>query len=353
MRKSSWMLYGANGYTGNLILREAIKRGMKPVLAGRNREALEKLGSTWNLEFRVFDLTDPKVICENITGMKAVLHSAGPFSATSRPMVNACVNEGVHYLDITGEIDVFESILCRDKEAKKHGVVLMPGVGFDVVPSDCLAVELASRMPEANELEIAFQGSTKVSPGTLKTMLEHFPSGSKVRRNGKIKTIRSGSLSKLIPFPNRSSWSAAIPWGDVSTAFHSTGIPNITVYGPMSRPISKVAATLAPLVARPTVKRLLQDLIVKRVKGPSDEDLRHGRVSFWACVRDEGGREISGVLEVPDGYLLTSQAALAALEKVLDGEIGPGAWTPAKALGPRFVTTLPNTKMTIHSPLVV
>src|SRR4051812_12796166 len=183
----AWMIYGANGYTGELAAREAVRKGHAPILGGRNAEAVGRLAGELGLPSRVFSLDDPQGTAAELYGVQAVLHCAGPFVHTSAPMADACLATGAHYLDITGEIAVFESILVRGEEAKKAGVALLPGVGFDVVPSDCLAARLAAALPDATELILAFASDRgEASRGTLKTMIESMPDAGSVRRDGEI-----------------------------------------------------------------------------------------------------------------------------------------------------------------------
>ena len=107
---SQFLIYGANGFTGRLIVQEALERGFKPIIAGRNRKEIEKIASETGLEARVFDLSDLPSIARNIVNVDVVLHAAGPFTLTMPNMVKACLQTQTHYCDITGEIDVFEKI---------------------------------------------------------------------------------------------------------------------------------------------------------------------------------------------------------------------------------------------------
>ena len=167
----NWMIYGANGYTGRLCAIEAVRRGLRPVLGGRNADALAMLGKQLRLETRVFSLDDPRVVADNLGGIAVMLHCAGPFSATSVPMLSACEHAHCHYLDITGEIDVFEYVHHRDAHWKRANIAAIPGVGFDVVPSDCLAAMLKRELPDATHLRLAFRSKGKMSPGTAKTVV--------------------------------------------------------------------------------------------------------------------------------------------------------------------------------------
>ena len=170
MSEQTLLIYGANGYTGELVAEEAVRRGLRPLLAGRNAEEIEALAARLELDSRIFGLDDPAALARGLEGVAAVLHCAGPFIWTSKPMIAACLAAQAHYLDITGEIGVFESVQRRADQARDAGVALIPGVGFDVVPTDCLAARLAAALPNATHLTLAFTsegGST--SPGTMKT----------------------------------------------------------------------------------------------------------------------------------------------------------------------------------------
>jgi short subunit dehydrogenase-like uncharacterized protein len=344
------MIYGANGYTGELAAREAVRKGHAPILGGRNAEAVGRLARELGLSSRVFSLDDPQGTAAELYGVQAVLHCAGPFVYTSAPMISACLATGAHYLDITGEIAAFESILgdkSRGEEARKAGVALLPGVGFDVVPSDCLAARLAAALPDATELALAFDnaGGT-VSRGTLKTMIESLPGAGAIRRDGEIVLVPAAFEVREIDFGPRvgKRWAMTIPWGDVSTAYHSTGIPNIRVYSgtpPSQIRRMKRLAPLLPLASWGPVKRLALRWVDKRVTGPSEQVRETARIHLWGEARNPAGRTVTTTLETPEGYRFTAASAVASVERVLQGTVPPGAWTPSRAFGSDFVTRIP------------
>ena len=177
-----FLIYGATGYTGKLTARTAKDKGLKPILAGRNEAKLKAVAEPLGFQYRAFDLSERAKLDAALGEVDVVLHIAGPFSATSKPMADACLRTGTHYLDITGEIDVFEALAARDAEAKAAGVMLLPGVGFDVVPSDCLAAHLKRRLPDAVDLKIYIGGLNALSHGTAKSMVEVVAKGVRVRR---------------------------------------------------------------------------------------------------------------------------------------------------------------------------
>ena len=152
------------------------------------------------MDYRVFSLDDPAALGAGLDGVAAVLNCAGPFSRTARPMAEACLRRGVHYLDVTGEIAVFEELASRDAEAQAAGVMLLPGVGFDVVPSDCLAAHLKRRLPSATKLALGFQAVSRLSRGTAMTMVENLPPGGMIRRGGVLTRVPAGWQTRAIDF---------------------------------------------------------------------------------------------------------------------------------------------------------
>jgi short subunit dehydrogenase-like uncharacterized protein len=343
----SWMIYGANGYTGELAAREAVRKGLSPILAGRNAEAVGRLARELGLQSRAFSLGDLQGTAAELYGVKAVLHCAGPFLHTSAPMVAACLATGAHYLDITGEIPVFERVLAQGEAARRAGIALLPGVGFDVVPSDCLATRLARALPGATELVLAFYTEKgEISRGTMKTMIESLPHAGAIRRDGKIVPVPVAWDSREIDFGGRAGkrWAMTIPWGDVSTAYHSTGIPNIRVYSgtpPSQIRRMKRMAPLLPLAGWGPIKRLALSWVDRKVTGPSEEIRETARVYLWGEAKDAAGRAVTSTVETPEGYRFTAVSAVESVVRVLAGRVQPGAWTPSKAFGADFVTELP------------
>ena len=344
------MIYGANGYTGQIVAELAAARGARPVLAGRREEVVRALADRLGLPHRVFDLGGD--VAAEIEGVSLVLHCAGPFSRTSKPMVDACLARGIHYLDITGEIGVFEACHARSDEARRAGAIVMPGVGFDVVPSDCLAASLAARLPGATRLQLAFTGLGEVSAGPAKTMLEGLPGGGAVRKDGRITRVPTAWKTMTVPFHDHERSAVTIPWGDVSTAYHSTGIPNIETYLAMPKKTirgMKVASAFRGLLKLGPVQRMAARMIEKRVKGPDAEARATAKSELWGRVADESGGEVQGTLTTPESYRLTAISALASIDRVLAGGIEPGAHTPSTAFGADFVASLEGCTLRVPS----
>lgn len=336
---ANFLIYGANGYTGELITRYAVERGLKPIIAGRNEKAIKALAEQHGLEYRVFALDDTEKLDAALNEVATVLHCAGPFSLTSRQMGEACLRTKTHYTDITGEIAVFEACAAADQKAKDATIMVMPGVGFDVVPSDCLAMHLKQRLPSATHLTLAFYGMGRISHGTQSTMVMNVGKGGAVRRDGKIMPVPAAWRTRDIDFGNGVvKKGVTIPWGDVATAFHSTGIPNIEVYtvAPASAlKAMKLSRYLGWLMATGPVQKYLQSKIPPG--GPSDAERAKGKTLLWGEATDEAGNRVEARLQCPEGYTTTALSALNITEKILAGNYTPGFQTPAKAYGPDLI----------------
>ena len=333
-----WMLYGPTGYTGRLVLEECARRGLRPVLGGRNAAALAALaGAHGGLAHRALPLDDPRRLVEGLAGLRLVLHCAGPFSRTSAPMRAACIEAGVHYLDITGEIDVFEAARADDEKARAAGVLLCPGVGFDVVPTDCLAASLARALPGATRLHLGFSGVDHMSAGTLATSMEAVRRGaSRVRRGGHIVDVPFGQDSRMADFGRGPEKGFVIPWGDVSTAGCSTGIGDIAVHIPWQSPGARAIRALLPfraLMASPAAVGITQWLLRRLAPGPGARRREQETCRLWAEVSDAAGHTRTAVLHTPNGYTLTVLTALMAVEHVLGEPVEPGFRTPSQVLG--------------------
>lgn len=341
MGRDNWLLYGAYGYTGELIAREAVRQGHRPILAGRRSAPLEALAQELALPHRSFHLDNPETLDASLSGVSAVLHCAGPFAHTARPMIEACLHAGCHYLDITGELGVFEGVFRRDQRAREAGIVLLPGTGLDVVPTDCVAAYLHEQLSDATHLELALTSDRgTASRGTLTTMIEGIPHLGAERVDGKVVQRPPAFDAREIEFSFAKRWAMAIPWGDLATAYRTTGIPNIRVYmGASPSRIKRVRRLqpLLPVLASRTAKSLLKWWIRQGAVGPPEQIRESARSYFWGQVRNRDGETRTALLEGPEGYKLTAMTSIKCLRRVLEGEAKPGAQTPAGAFGHRFV----------------
>lgn len=339
--KEGFLIYGCYGYTGKLISELAARSGMTPVLAGRDEARVSALGKSLNLKYVVFDLDDEQKVVEQIKDFKVVLHCAGPFIYTAKVMANACIKAKTHYLDITGEYQVFEAMFKLSDAASAAGVMLMSGVGFDVVPTDCLALYLKEKVPNADNLELSlYMKGGKLSHGTAITVAENLGDACVIRRDGKLVKVLNGKLIREIKIDGDIRRGVAISWGDVSTAYRTTGIPNITVYNILPQKVidsMKVGNYLGFLLRTRLVKKILISRIKKRPAGP-DEALRQNSSSVvWGEVKSKVGGVYRAILKLPEGYTLTALTAIKIVENILEKEPPSGTKTPAQVFGADFI----------------
>ena len=337
---TAFLLYGANGYVGEAAARLAVQQGLRPILAGRDAAKIAPLAQELGLEHRAFALEETAALDRALRGVPLVLHLAGPYKFTAAPMVDACLRAGAHYLDITGEIPVFEAIAARDAEAKARKVMLLPAVGFDVVPTDCLAAHLKRRLPSATHLTLAFQsvGRSGLPPGTQRTMIELLPFGDRVRKDGRLVVPERGVKTRMLDFGQGPVEGMRFTWGDVFTAYYSTGIPDIEVYTvlpPAMRKQMGLMKKLRPLFHFAPLRALLKRGVRP---GPSAEARAKTVTHVWGEVADERGNVAVSRLHGPEaGLVWTTRAALAVVRRVLAGNASPGFQTPARAYGPDLV----------------
>lgn len=351
MNDNSFLLYGANGYTGELIACYSKKYQLRPVLAGRKESALVPLSAKLNLPYKVIDLNDTPALYTALKEVKVVVNAAGPFKFTAMEMVDVCLKTGTHYLDINGDIAMFEMVKRCDEAAKEAGIMIMPGVGFDVVPTDCLALLLKKLLPDAVSLKLAFATlGGGLSHGTATTMATKLGEGGAFRKNGKIVQVPLGQKGMWIDFGLKKLFVMSIPWGDVSTAYFTTGIPDIETYTGMKPAIYRLLK-FQPLynwlLRTSLIRNFVQQKINNRPAGPTDE-MREKAISLvWGQAINEKGKTVAARLSGPEGYTLTTITTLLITQKVLRGNFKTGYQTPANVYGEDLVLEVPGVKREI------
>jgi len=331
------LIYGANGYTGQLICEEAARKGLHPILAGRKAESIAPLAGKYGWPYRIFALDDTWLIAENLKDIEVVLHAAGPFRFTAQTMLEACLQTGTHYLDITGEMEVFALAAGLHQKALEKNIMLMPGTGFDVVPTDCMALTLKEKMPDATHLELAFVTlGGQISHGTAMSMSEKLGEGGAARINGKIKREPIGRHFKKLSIDSKEFFAMSIPWGDVFTAFYTTGIGNIRTYTgskPSVFNLLKLQWLFNPVIRTQWFKKWLQTKINAKPAGPSPQKRAKAKSYIWGEVTNAAGACENAWFACPEGYTLTAQTSVDIAEKVLAGNWKSGYQTPAGCYG--------------------
>lgn len=345
-----FLIYGSYGYTGQLIVDLATQSGLKPLLAGRDESRLKAQASKYGLEYRAFDLADTAALDSALNEVEAVLHCAGPFVLTFHQMAEACLRTKRHYVDISGEIEGFEALARMDEQAKAAGIMLLPGAGFDVVPTDCLAAHLKSHLPSATHLRLFIRSvGAGVSRGTAKSGVENMHRQGRIRRDGKIVTVPPAWKIVSADFGRGPVRTVSIGWGDVSTAYHSTGIPNVETY--MAFPRAMINFLIAsrwvgPLLYSRPARNILKGLMNLLPTGPSEGQREHGLAIMLGEVRDDQGRVARSRLQTREGYSFTAHSTVQVMKRILSSDLKTGFQTPSLAYGADFVLQFPNTILT-------
>jgi short subunit dehydrogenase-like uncharacterized protein len=308
----TWMLYGAAGYTGALIAQHAIDRGHQPVLAGRNAPSLSALANKLDLPYRVLSLDDPTALGAAFVDVDLVLNAAGPFLHTATPLAAACLDAGVHYLDISNELQVFRALYDLNPHAEQSGVAIIPGIGFGVVATNCLARHVSDLVGGATQLDVATRAATaEAGPGVAATRQESLPFGGWVRRGGALESLPLGSGITTVTLPNGPCTVMPLPTGDLEAAFHATGAPNITAYAAV----------------------------------PAADEPQTLRSFGWARATGADGASAEASLETGESYAFTAAASIRAVEETLTRSLR-GALSPAAAFGADFAFTIDDTTRT-------
>lgn len=350
--KNDFLIYGSYGYTGSLIANLCIQQGLKPVLAGRNKDKLIAQSQALNLEYREMDLDNDEQTESVLQDFIAVVHCAGPFCHTYKKMAEACLKTKTHYLDITGEYQVIEKLMAMDEQAKQAGIMLLPGAGFDVVPSDCLAQHLKSRLPDATELILAIatvqneSGSGfGISRGTAKTMLEGMSTGTMIRDQGVLKPVPLGWKTTLFNFGGSKPFlCSTIAWGDLASAWWSTGIPHIETYMALPKKMMKLNKLINPIKAifrwRP-LKRYIENKINQLPEGPSASARANSRAQIYGEAKNSAGKKVATLMTTPNGYDLTALTVVTIVNKILAGKAPAGFQTASTAYSKELIMEIP------------
>jgi short subunit dehydrogenase-like uncharacterized protein len=351
MQKEKVLLYGANGYTGELIARYAKEYNITPVLAGRNENSMRSLAERLHFTYRIFNLDDAAALRQQLQDVQLVIHAAGPFSHTAKQMVEACIATHTHYIDINGDISVFELIKTYDASAKQANVMLLPGAGFDVIPTDCTALYLKEQLPDATHLQLAFiSNGGGLSHGTATTMAQRIGEKAVIRVNGKFEKKPLGFKGMWLDAAGKKRFVMSLQWGDISTAYHTTGIPDVEVFTgikPKIYRLLKFQFLFNWLLRTKFIRNLIQQKINERPAGPDDEQRANGTTTIWGKVWNSKGEEKISVLQCADGYSVTAWGCLLITQKILKGEFKTGYQTPASCYGKDLILAIPKSKRLI------
>lgn len=335
------LLYGATGYTGRLLAADLRQQGFDLVLAGRDGPAVERLAASLALPFRVFTLTDN--FDDALSDIAVVVHAAGPFGVTAAPMMAGCIRTGTHYLDVTGEWPVFQDATERSAAAAARGTMLMPGVGFAIVASDCLLALAARALPEVRILRLATSRAAMLARGSVRSAAGLTSTTVVLRRGGVLSTEPVGTTQRYFDFGNGPRAAAAVSWPDVVTGAITTGVDTIETYSEvdwLELATYRLCSAATPWL-RSTAGRSWSSLVSRAWTPTPSEDARaKSGFTLVAEATDRWKRSVALRMRTPDGYTVTVLTVREILRRVLDGAVEPGFRTPAGLFGGGFIQSL-------------
>lgn len=363
--RSNLLIYGVSGETGGRISRLAAAAGLPHLAAGRDFERVSACADPLLLPTRVFSLADPAKIDRGLEGVSVVLNAAGPFAETGPPLVAACLRTGAHYLDLAGDAADFEIIRRLDLRAREAGVLLMPGVGVKVVPTDALAARLRRRLPTAVRLRLAWEVTGSAARGTLLPLLRDLLRQGVQRRDGELVPAFAGDSTLRLDLGSGPRLALTDPWrGDPETAYWSSVYSDVEVYAihppagrwlvrrlrrPDLRRLAAAAAAFAlrhRRIPRRPPRRDLGDL-GDLGGGPACPAGSAGAAALpaactriWAQAEDPTGLRATALLRGPDPRLFAARTALWIAQRVLSGRLRVGFQTPVTAYGPDLIDRL-------------
>ena len=342
-------LYGATGYTGRLIAEAALQLGLRPILMGRARQRIEPLANRLGLEYRVAPLTEGGELRAALRDVGVVLNAAGPFIGTAGPLPDACLEAGAHYLDVSGELDALELVAARTHSALARGVMLLPGAGFDVVPSDCLCAHVARRAAQPRVLRIAVSGLELASPGSSATLAAELGRPTRVRRAGRLTELPGSLFTRPFDFGGGPRACAAVSWGDLASAHLTTGIENVETYFELTPAVGVMLQARAMgswFFALPQVRETLQRQAKAMTPEPTAQQRAVRQATIVVEIEDAKGKMFAARLRTPEAYTLTAVISAEILRRVAAGDAEPGFQTPGRLFGPQLILGMAGVHLT-------
>lgn len=382
------LLYGATGYSGGLIAREASRLqranaiGFRMVLAARNRLALAALAEEYGMEARAFSLNDRDRVVRELEGVDVVLNAAGPFAATAPRLATAALERRCHYVDLNGEIDVYQTLDDYAPYAYDRNVCMVCSAGFTAAASGLLLEEAFaelkmgwSTLPTLGAIRFAMSSPRAFSRGSVNTMwrslreqvtvvrdiadrpkkeavLWHSPV-AKLERSadftppGKKEASGDGQTTTKLQNPHRRIVMAAnlvdTLTARLTASQHEATVRDIESYvevGNATRLAYPLANLGTPALTSPIVRKLAALAVDILPDGPSPQERDRERQMLLLSIEDPMQEPlIDWCLSTPNAYDFSARVALAIAQRVAVGSSSCRGWkTPGSVLREANVT---------------
>jgi short subunit dehydrogenase-like uncharacterized protein len=343
------VVFGATGYTGEGVARALVARGVKPILAARSAQRLERLADELEgLETRVADVERPETVRALVQGRDVLVSTVGPFARWGAPAIEAAIDAGAVYIDSSGE-PAFIRRVFEDygRRAERAGASLLTAFGYDWVPGNLAgALALREAGDPATRVQIGYfgQGDAGSSGGTQASLMGSVLEPSFVFRDGRLRTERIGARVRKFDLGDSGTRLAI----SVGGSEHLTlpvlyPLQEVDVLlgrpGAYTRYMPFISAVFAGAAALPPGRAALRALFQRQAKGSTGgpDELARSRTSstVLATAYAADGRELNtvrleGVNTYTFGFDMLAWAAGAAATR---GVGASGALGPVAAFG--------------------
>jgi len=324
-KKNRLLIYGAAGYTGKIIAVRAKELNLDFEIAGRDTQQTRKLAEELGVDYHIFDVDTDYAWQKALQDKQVLINAAGPFKFTAGQAMRACLKAGVHYLDISAELETYRLAEALDNEAKATGIQLISGAGL-FVSYDALVVHLSKMVAEPEYLKVGFRHYGGFSKGSVLSSKHIADLGILIRRNGHLIDYPDAK-SKIFSFGNEEVECMPTPLGGIILSYKSTGIPNIEEFFSLKLPASE-----------------LSDLTLESLPdGPSKDERASGRNGIAAELTGRDGKVVKAWVDAPSGYDLTPLSVVAVAHRILNDDFKIGYQSPGSAYGEAILKDIPNT----------
>lgn len=340
-------VFGATGYTGRLVVAELVRRGAKPLVAGRNESKLAALAQEHGgLPTMTADVTQPQSLGAVAARSRVLINCAGPFVDLGEPVVDAAIQAGSHYLDTTGEQPFVRAVQERDRAARERGVAVVPAHAFEIALADCGAALLSRGYRDIASLEVVYATRFRASQGTKRSALKVLGAEGRCFEGGDLVVEPPARHRRRLELPE--GWGEVVavsfPGAEIVTIPRHTRTRSVRVYLALPRIAGLMVPWVVPLVrglARTPVSGLVQRALGSDTSGPAPEVRARARFLIFLeirGVRAGQARVDKMILTGRDPYGITAcLAAAAALRMCEPGYDARGVLTPAQAFDPEAV----------------
>ncbi|SEP48956.1 saccharopine dehydrogenase NADP-binding domain-containing protein [Amycolatopsis saalfeldensis] len=335
-----WVL-GATGRIGRAVAARLAARGSTPVLVGRDRERLLKVGAGLDREPKVVVADAAERVAEQITRQRpaVVVNTIGDYAGTAETIARACLPGG-HYVDLAADLTAIPRLLGLQPDAAAAGSTFVTGAGFGVLATEAVVAKLCEDRPTPQRVRVDALASVATEAGVMGAFAVSFvdvlTTGGRRYANGRLVKTRLGADAQKLALPDgQTVKSAGAPSGELLAAQRASGAPSVTVTSalvPTAPAVRAMLPLLGVLLSVPALRRLairrMAVMPIKAAARPREHSWGHAVVTW------PDGTSREGWLRADDGMDFTADVATEVAVRLSRGEGKPGAYTPAAAFGP-------------------